>query len=212
MLVFGFLTLVMLFMAGLSGRQLLLLSGVAAAGTFAIFRLGLVRDYQLNRLRVLLDPALDPQGIGWNLRQSRIAIGSGQLMGKGLFQGQQTNFEFVPEQGSDFIFTAVGEQLGFIGGILLVLAYALIVWRLLVIATNSRDRFGAMICVGVAAIIVFHAFINIGMTMGIMPVTGLPLPFVSSGGSSFLAFAFALGIANSVWLRRSPLPPEFRDS
>ena len=119
--------------------------------------------------------------------------------------------EFVPEQGSDFIFTAVGEQLGFIGGILLVLAYALIVWRLLVIATNSRDRFGAMISVGVAAIIVFHAFINIGMTMGIMPVTGLPLPFISSGGSSFLAFAFALGIANSVWLRRSPLPPEYRD-
>jgi rod shape determining protein RodA len=212
MLVFGFLTLVMLFMAGLSWRQMLLLSGVAALGTFAIFRLGLVRDYQLNRLRVLLDPALDPQGIGWNLRQSRIAIGSGQLLGKGLFQGQQTNFEFVPEQGSDFIFTAVGEQLGFIGGLLLVLAYALIVWRLLVIATNSRDRFGAMICVGVAAIIAFHAFINIGMTMGIMPVTGLPLPFVSSGGSSFLAFAFALGIANSIWLRRSPLPPEFRDS
>jgi len=206
MLVFAFLTIVMLFGAGISGRQILVLSGLGVALLLTVAQLGVLREYQVDRFRVLMDPSIDPTGIGWNLRQSKLAVGSGQLTGKGLFQGQQTNFQYVPEQGTDFIFTAVGEQLGFVGGILVIAAYLVLVWRLLVIAANARDRFGALVALGIAAMFVFHVFVNIGMTIGIMPVTGLPLPFLSAGGSSFLNFAIALGIANSIWLRRSPVP------
>ena len=206
MLVFAFLTIVMLFGAGISGRQILVLSGLGVAILVVVVQLGVLRDYQVDRIRVLMDPTIDPTGIGWNLRQSKLAVGSGQLTGKGLFQGQQTNFQYVPEQGTDFIFTAVGEQLGFVGGILVIAAFLVLVWRLLVIAANARDRFGALVALGIAAMFVFHVFVNIGMTIGIMPVTGLPLPFLSAGGSSFLNFSIALGIANSIWLRRSPVP------
>lgn len=206
MLVFAFLTIVMLFGAGISGRQILVLSGLGVAALMAVVQLGILRDYQVDRIRVLMDPTIDPTGIGWNLRQSKLAVGSGQLTGKGLFQGQQTNFQYVPEQGTDFIFTAVGEQLGFVGGILVIAAFLVLVWRLLVIAANARDRFGALMALGFAAMFAFHVFVNIGMTIGIMPVTGLPLPFLSAGGSSFLNFSIALGIANSIWLRRSPVP------
>jgi rod shape determining protein RodA len=206
MLVFAFLTIVMLFGAGISGRQILVLSGLGVGLLVAVAQLGVLREYQIDRIRVLMDPTIDPTGIGWNLRQSKLAVGSGQLTGKGLFQGQQTNFQYVPEQGTDFIFTAVGEQLGFVGGILVIAAFLVLVWRLLVIAANARDRFGALVALGIAAMFVFHVFVNIGMTIGIMPVTGLPLPFLSAGGSSFLNFSIALGIANSIWLRRSPVP------
>ncbi len=206
MLVFAFLTIVMLFGAGISGRQILVLSGLGVALLLTVAQQGVLREYQVDRFRVLMNPSIDPTGIGWNLRQSKLAVGSGQLTGKGLFQGQQTNFQYVPEQGTDFIFTAVGEQLGFVGGILVIAAYLVLVWRLLVIAANARDRFGALVALGIAAMFVFHVFVNIGMTIGIMPVTGLPLPFLSAGGSSFLNFAIALGIANSIWLRRSPVP------
>ena len=206
MLVFAFVTIVMLFGAGISGRQILVLSGLGLGALAAVVQLGVLRDYQVDRIRVLMDPTIDPTGIGWNLRQSKLAIGSGQLTGKGLFQGLQTNFQYVPEQGTDFIFTAVGEQLGFVGGILVVAAFLVLVWRLLVIAANARDRFGALVALGIAAMFAFHVFVNIGMTVGIMPVTGLPLPFLSAGGSSFLNFSIALGIANSIWLRRSPVP------
>jgi rod shape determining protein RodA len=206
MLVFAFVTIVMLFGAGISGRQILVLSGLGLGALAAVVQLGVLRDYQVDRIRVLMDPTIDPTGIGWNLRQSKLAIGSGQLTGKGLFQGLQTNFQYVPEQGTDFIFTAVGEQLGFVGGILVVAAFLVLVWRLLVIAANARDRFGALVALGIAAMFAFHVFVNIGMTIGIMPVTGLPLPFLSAGGSSFLNFSIALGIANSIWLRRSPVP------
>ncbi|CAN5237433.1 rod shape-determining protein RodA [soil metagenome] len=208
MLVFAFVVLVMLFGAGISARQILVVAGAGFGLTLAVIQLGLLQDYQLNRIRVLINPGLDPTGIGWNLRQSILAVGSGQLTGKGLFQGQQTNFQYVPEQGTDFIFTAVGEQLGFVGGILVIAAFLVLVWRLLVIAANSRDRFGALVALGIAAIFAFHVFVNIGMTIGIMPVTGLPLPFMSSGGSSFLNFSICVGIANSIWLRRSPVPGE----
>src|SRR5690606_8136326 len=176
--------------------------------TVALYRMGAIAEYQLNRIRVLVDPTIDPQGIGYNLAQSKLAIGSGQLFGRGLFQGTQTNFQYVPEQETDFIFTAVAEQLGFVGGIVVLLAFMILIWRILVIASNARDRFGALIALGVAAMLMFHIFINIGMTMGITPVTGLPLPFLSLGGSAFISLAFGLGIVNSVWLRRSPVPGE----
>lgn len=207
-LVVPFVWLVMLFAAGLSWRRVGGVVGTGLLGVVAAVRVGLLRQHQLDRVRVFLDPTIDPQGIGYNLRQSKLAIGSGQILGKGLFQGTQTNLSYVPEQETDFIFTAVGEQLGFLGGVLVVIAFLVIVWRLLVIALNARDRFGALIAVGVAAMITFHVFINIGMTMGIAPVTGLPLPFLSQGGSFYIAMAMAAGIANSVWLRRSPVPGE----
>ena len=207
MLVFAFVTIVMLFGCRNLRPPDPGAVGIGVGGAeWRSSSSAVLRDYQVDRIRVLMDPTIDPTGIGWNLRQSKLAVGSGQLTGKGLFQGQQTNFQYVPEQGTDFIFTAVGEQLGFVGGILVIAAFLVLVWRLLVIAANARDRFGALVALGIAAMFVFHVFVNIGMTIGIMPVTGLPLPFLSAGGSSFLNFSIALGIANSIWLRRSPVP------
>jgi len=207
-LIFALILFAMLFIAGATWRQMVALVSAAFFAVVAVLRFGLLEEYQLDRIRVLVDPAIDPQGIGYNLRQSKLAIGSGQLFGRGLFQGTQTNFEYVPEQETDFIFTAVGEQLGFVGALLVLIAFAVIVWRLLVIASNARDRFGALIATGVAAMIAFHVVVNVGMTIGIMPVTGLPLPFLSSGGSFYIAMTLALGVANSVWLLRTPVPGE----
>jgi rod shape determining protein RodA len=208
-LVFGFILFTMLFMAGASWRQMAVLATVVGVGIAAVFRFELLSDYQMNRIRVLFTPTIDPQGIGYQLQQSKNAIGSGQLFGKGLFaEDSFTAFQYVPEQETDFIFTAVAEQLGLLGGLLVILAFAVIVWRLLVVARNSRDRYGALIAAGIAAMIVFHAFVNIGMTIGIMPVTGLPLPFLSLGGSFYMSMTLALGIANSIWLMRTPVPGE----
>jgi rod shape determining protein RodA len=207
-LVFGFVLYVMLFAAGGTWRQMLTLGVGGVVAGLAVWRFGLLEEYQLNRIRILFDPTVDPLGDGYNLIQSKLAIGSGQLFGSGLFEGTQTNFEYVPEQETDFIFTAVAEQLGFVGGILVIVAFAIIVWRLLVISVNARDRFGALIAVGIAAMVMFHVFVNIGMTIGIMPITGLPLPFLSQGGSFFIAMTLALGIANSIWLMRTPVPGE----
>ena len=208
-LVFGFILFVMLFVAGATWRQMLALAATAALGVVAVLQFKLLEEYQMNRILVLFRPEIDPQGIGYNILQSRYAVGSGQLFGKGLFaEGTQTSFEYVPEQETDFIFTAVAEQLGFVGGVLVVAAFAVIIWRLLVIAANARDRFGALIAAGLAAMMVFHVFVNVGMTIGIMPVTGIPLPFLSAGGSFYLAMTLALGIANSVWLLRTPVPGE----
>jgi rod shape determining protein RodA len=207
-LVLPFVWLVMLFAAGATWKQLttLILGGSAALAS--LWRFGLLEDHQVERIEVFLDPSLDPQGIGFQLRQSKLAIGSGQLFGKGLFEGTQTNFSYVPDQETDFIFTAVGEQLGFVGGIIVLTLFALVAWRLIMIALVSRDRFGSLLAAGTAAMVVFHVFINIGMTIGIAPVTGLPLPFLSMGGSFYVAMSVAFGICNSVYLRRTPVPGE----
>jgi rod shape determining protein RodA len=208
-LVFGFILFVMLFVAGATWRQMLALTGAATAAVLLTLQQRWLEQYQLDRIRVLFEPDVDPTGIGYTMAQSKRAIGSGQLFGRGLFaEGTQTSFEYVPEQETDFIFTAVAEQLGFVGGILVIAAFAVIVWRLLVIAVAARDRFGALIATGLAAMMVFHVFVNVGMTVGIMPVTGLPLPFLSAGGSFYLAMTLALGLANSVWLMRTPVPGE----
>ncbi len=208
-LVFGFVLYVMLFAAGGTWRQMLILGVGGVLAALAMWQFDFLESYQKNRVLILFDPNVDPLGDGYNLIQSKLAIGSGQLFGRGLFaEGTQTSFEYVPEQETDFIFTAVGEQLGFIGALLALVAFAIIVWRLLVIAVNARDRFGALIAVGIAAMVVFHVFVNIGMTVGIMPITGLPLPFLSQGGSFYMAMTLALGIANSIWLLRTPVPGE----
>ena len=208
-LVFGFIVFGMLFVAGASWRQLTALVTTVGVGALVIWRFDLLQEHQLDRLQVLWNPDIDPQGIGYQLRQSINAVGSGQLNGRGLFPDvTAAGFQYVPEAENDFIFTAVAEQLGFVGGVLVIFAFAILVWRLLVIAANARDRFGALIAAGVASMIAFHVFVNIGMTIGIMPVTGLPLPFLSQGGSFYIAMALSLGIANSVWLMRTPVPGE----
>jgi rod shape determining protein RodA len=208
MLVFGFLAVVMLFAGGATGRQLAFLLVAVIVGSVLLFQVGAIKDYQITRLTAFLDPATDLQGAQYNQAQSEIAIGSGALTGKGVFEGTQTNLRFVPEQESDFIFTAVGEQMGFVGSVLILVLFSLIIWRVLAAAHNSRDRFGQLVAVGAAALVAFHVVVNIGMTIRLMPVTGLPLPFMSAGGTVFVAMSAAIGMAHSVWLRRSPVPGE----
>ncbi len=205
-LVFGFVTVVILFAAGASLRQLGILTVGAVGGIWAIFELNLLRQYQIERLESFRNLGADALGADFNQLNSVTTIGSGQFLGTGLFQGSLTQRSFVPEQETDFIFTAVGEQLGFVGGALVLLAFGVIVFRLMRVAMASGDRFGALVSLGVAGLMVFHVFVNIGMTIGIAPVTGLPLPFLSAGGSSVIAMSIALGLVHSVWLNRSLVP------
>ncbi len=206
MLVFGFVAVVMVFSAGTTWRQFAFLTIAAVVGSISLFKVGAIAEYQLIRITAFLDSTADAADSNYNLIQSKIAIGSGGLFGRGLFEGQQTNLSFVPEQSTDFIFTAIGEQLGFIGAIVVIGLFAVITWRLLVAAANGRDRFSQLVAIGVAAMLVFHVFVNIGMTVRITPVTGLPLPFLSAGGTAYIAMSIALGLGHSVWMRRSPVP------
>ncbi len=176
---------------------------IAVAGNFMAGKLGsilwgLLKEYQKDRLTLFLNPEKDPLGGGYHLIQSRIAIGSGEIWGKGLHHGTQTQLNFVPEQHTDFIFSAVGEELGFIGTILVLLVFWLICFRLIYIASTAKENFGSLIAVGVLSMIIFQVVINIGMTVGIAPITGIPLPWMSYGGSSLLTNFIALGIVESV--------------
>jgi len=157
-----------------------------------------LKPHQRIRLVSFLDPTQDPLGSGYHLIQSSIAIGSGQLWGSGLNQGSQTQLEFIPEQHTDFIFSAVGEEMGFIGAMLVLLLFWLICLRLLIIAQNAKDNFGSLIAIGVLAMVLFQTFINIGMTIGVSPVTGIPLPWLSYGRSALLTNFIGLGLAESV--------------
>jgi len=159
---------------------------------------GLLKDYQKDRLILFLDPAKDPLGGGYHLIQSRIAIGAGGVWGKGLNQGSQTQLNFIPEQHTDFIFSAIGEELGFIGCLGLLLVFWLLCWRLIMIAQTSKDNFGSLLAIGVLSMIVFQLIVNIGMTIGLAPVTGIPLPWISYGRSALLTNFIALGIVESV--------------
>lgn len=206
MLVFGFVAVVMVFTAGTTWRQFAFLTIASLVASISLFKVGAIKQYQITRITAFLDPAADTANTGYNLAQSKIAIGSGGLFGRGLFEGTQTNLSFVPAQSTDFIFTAIGEQLGFVGATVVIGLFAVITWRLLVAAANGRDRFSQLVAIGVAAMLVFHAFVNIGMTVRITPVTGLPLPFLSAGGTAYLAMSIALGLGHSVWMRRSPVP------
>lgn len=208
MLVFAFASVVMMFIGGTSLRQLAFIALAAVVMAVALFQVGAIKEYQITRVTSFLDGAGDEEDADYNQRQSEIAIGSGGFFGKGLFGGTQTNLSFVPEQSSDFIFTAVGEQLGFVGGSVVLGLYAMIVWRLLIAALNGRERFSQLVAIGIASLLVFHVFVNVGMTLTMLPVTGLPLPFLSAGGTFFIAMSLALGLAHSVWMRRSPVPDE----
>jgi rod shape determining protein RodA len=208
MLAFGVIAMVMLFVAGASLRQMIALVILATVAAVGLFQVGAIKTYQVTRLTAFLDAGSSDISAQYNLQQSEIAIGTGGMLGKGLFNGTQTNLRFVPEQSSDFIFTAVGEQLGFVGAMVVLGLFAVLLWRVLVASLNARDRFGQLLAIGAAALITFHVFVNVGMTVGVMPITGLPLPFMSAGGTAFVAMSIALGMAHSVWLRRSPVPGE----
>ena len=174
---------------------------VGISGAYIAVVSGEVSDYQLNRLRSFIDPYADPQASGYQLRQARITIGSGGLLGKGLFDGPQTNGRFVPEQQTDFIFTVSGEELGFLGSSFILLLYAMILMRGFAIAKRTNDLFGRLVTMGVVAWLSFQIFQNIGMTMGLMPMTGVPLPFLSYGGSSMFANMIAIGLLQNVYQR-----------
>ncbi|OGS25117.1 MAG: rod shape-determining protein RodA [Elusimicrobia bacterium RIFOXYB2_FULL_50_12] len=174
---------------------------VAGSASSAVVQKSL-KDYQRKRLIVFLNPDIDPLGSGYNIIQSKIAIGSGRFLGKGLFSGTQSQLGFLPEQHTDFVFSVIGEETGFFFTELAIMAYFILVWRAMVVAREARDRFGSLVATGIAAMFAFYAVINIGMVMGLMPATGLPLPLLSYGGSNMTSSLWAIGILLSVHIRR----------
>ncbi|ROP53200.1 rod shape-determining protein RodA [Streptomyces sp. PanSC9] len=188
--------------SGASNRWVfgLLIAGVI--GCVAIWQLHILDEYQINRFAAFANPDLDPAGVGYNTNQARIAIGSGGLTGAGLFHGSQTTGQFVPEQQTDFVFTVAGEELGFLGAGLIIFLLGLVLWRACRIARDSTELYGTTVAAGIVAWFAFQSFENIGMTLGIMPVTGLPLPFVSYGGSSMFAVWVAVGLLQSIKVQR----------
>ena len=174
---------------------------LAIAGGVVATKAGVISEYQVKRLQSFVDPNADSQGAGYQLRQARITVGSGGFFGTGLFDGPQTNGRFVPEQQTDFIFTVAGEELGFLGSGFIILLYIIILMRAFGIARRSSDPYGQMVCTGVIAWFAFQTFENIGMTLGLMPMTGVPLPFMSYGGSSMFANLIGFGLLQNVHAR-----------
>jgi len=201
-IVFAAIVVGMLVVAGARARYLGILAVTAIVLIIGGFQVGLVREYQIARLTSFLDPANDPERSDYNRRQAEIAIGSGGLVGLGYLQGTQTNLRFVPEQHTDFIFTVVGEEFGFLGAVGVLGLYGVVIWRAFRIAMISKDPFGTYLAAGVASMLALQMFVNVGMAIGIMPITGIPLPFVSYGGSSLLMNAAAIGILLNVHMRR----------
>lgn len=182
----------------LSGSFTAAVVNLIAGGMGSFVWQHVLKEYQRDRLTLFLDPDKDPLRGGYHLIQSRIAIGAGQLFGRGLNQGTQTQLNFIPEQHTDFIFSAIGEELGFIGCMVVLLVFWLICLRLVIIAQNAKDNFGSLLAIGVLSMIVFQVLINIGMTIGLAPITGIPLPWLSYGRSALLTNFIALGIVESV--------------
>jgi rod shape determining protein RodA len=187
--------------AGAPRRWLALLVGGGVTAALAAVASGYLKDYQVDRFLAFTDPDLDPRGAGYNVEQARIAIGNGGIFGQGLFDGSQTQSRFVPEQHTDFVFTVAGEELGLVGAGVVIALLVVLLWRALVIAARTDDVFGRVAAAGIACWFGFQAFQNIGMCLGIMPVTGVPLPFVSYGGSSMFAGLLAVGLLQNIHLR-----------
>ena len=211
-LVFVAIMVGMLFVAGAPVRKLVTLfgGGLAAAVSVVFVQLRLhltfpLSPYQLKRIIVLINPEADPTGSGYHVLQSKIAIGSGGALGKGLFFGTQTQLSFLPERHTDFIFSVIGEELGFIGAVALLALFLILLLRASRVIRESKDLFGTLLATGVTSMIAFHLLVNVGMTMGIMPVTGIPLPFVSYGGSPTMANAIAVGMLLNVYMRRQKI-------
>ena len=191
----------MLFMSGASLRWLLAM----AAGVLAAIPIAwtyVLRDYQKERIASFLNPAADAQGSSWQVIQSQIAVGSGGLLGTGLTNGTQSRGEFLPVQESDFVFAVLAQELGFIGAVVVFLLFSALIWRVLSCAWRSRDPFGTLFGAGLASMLLFQVFVNVGMVIGILPVTGIPLPFISHGGASLVAMAIGLGVIQSVNIRQ----------
>ncbi|MBC9716312.1 rod shape-determining protein RodA [Streptomyces sp. TRM66268-LWL] len=201
-MVMAMIVLGVLLASGASNRWILGLLGTGAAGALAVWQLGVLDDYQIARFAAFANPALDPSGVGYNTNQARIAIGSGGLTGSGLGNGSQTTGQFVPEQQTDFIFTVAGEELGFLGAGLIILLLGVVLWRACRIARETTELYGTIVAAGIIAWFAFQAFENIGMCLGIMPVAGLPLPFVSYGGTSMFAVWIAIGLLQSIRVQR----------
>ncbi|MDY0341339.1 MAG: rod shape-determining protein RodA [Coriobacteriia bacterium] len=212
-MVFVALTFIMLIVGGLKGRYFAVLAVASVILIGAVLGLDPVldkmagsdvglKDYQKNRLLVFIDPDLDPHDAGYNLAQSKIAIGSGGLAGKGLGSGTQSNLHFIPERHTDFIFSVLGEELGFLGAVSLLGLYLALLLTALAIANSSRDLYGALIATGVLGMWMFQILENVGMTVGMMPITGIPLPFMSFGSSAMVTNLGAVGLLLSVWSRR----------
>lgn len=206
MLVLMWILLAMLVIGGADWRVLVTLVVIGVVGVIGIFQLGIVRDYQQQRLQAFLDPGQDPFGEGYNYSLTRLAVGNGGLLGKGIFSKRDpvnlTNLDFVREQPTDFVFTAVAEQMGFLGGVTVLFLYGVVFVRGLRGAAMARDAFGALLATGLVSYLAFQVFVNIGMTVGLVPITGIPLPFISYGGSSLLSSALSVGLLISVRMRR----------
>jgi rod shape determining protein RodA len=201
-LVFGAILAGMLWMSGASLRWLTALA-VAVIAMVPIAWTYVLRDYQKARLSAFLDSNPDIQGAGFQLHQAQIAVGAGGIFGKGLTNGTQTQGDLLPVQATDFVFATLSEELGFIGAIVLFTLFVLLLWRVLVAGWRSRDAFGTLFAGGVAAMILFQLIVNVGMVLGVMPITGIPLPFVTHGGASLVSMAAGLGILQSINIRQT---------
>jgi rod shape determining protein RodA len=190
----------MLLVSKIKKGYVLGVAGIGIAAMPIVYRFFL-KDYQRHRILTFLNPAADPTGTGWNVAQAKIAIGSGQFWGRGLGHGPQSQLNFVPFKHTDFIFAALAEEMGFVGAFAVIILFGTILYRSLKIAMTSRDYFGMFLATGIFAMLFFHIFINIGMNLGIMPVTGIPLPLVSAGGTSVIITLFAIGILESIFIR-----------
>jgi len=199
-LIMGAVSISIIAVSGVKTRWLVGLIGGAAAGILVAIQLGLLKEYQVQRLTSFISPDLDTSASAYNANQARIAIGGGGWSGTGLFEGPQTQGKFVPVNESDFIFTVSGEELGFIGSFLIIALLGVILWRAAMTAWRADDRYGRLVATGVLAWFAFQIFENIGMTLGIMPITGIPLPFVSAGGTSMMAVWIAVGLLQTVRL------------
>src|SRR6056297_1572606 len=205
--------IIMLFVAGVNRKFLYVIFGggflsvvlVITSHLFFGTPLPFLKDYQLNRLIAFINPNIDPQGIGYNIIQSKIAIGSGRLTGKGLFEGTQNQLNFLPEKHTDFIFSVIGEEFGFIGAFVVIVLFFILIWQLFNIAVQAKDNYGRLVVSGIIAMFFFHIVENIGMTMGLMPITGIPLPFISYGGTSMVTSIIAIGIALNINIRKKKL-------
>ena len=193
----------MIFVAGIRTKHLMIIFGSGLAVMPILWHF--LKDYQKMRLTVFMNPNIDPLGSGYHIIQSQIAIGSGMLFGKGLFGGTQSQLNFLPENHTDFIFAVIGEELGFIGALVVLLLYFILLYRGIKIAGSARDDFGTLLATGITSMLAFHLLVNVGMTAGIMPVTGIPLPFMSYGVSALTTNMISIGILLNIYMRRQKI-------
>ena len=202
-LVFIAIFLGMIFACGINLKLLAGLFGTAIVSMPVMW--AFLKDYQKKRIEVFLDPNVDPLGSGYHIIQSKIAIGSGRIFGKGLFEGTQSQLNFLPENHTDFIFSVVGEEMGFVGAAFLLILYLIVLWRGMMIAQEASDTFGRLLAVGISSMLAFHILVNIGMTTGIMPVTGIPLPLMSYGVSALTTNMMAVALLLNIHLKNQRL-------